>query len=162
MKKFSSTYIYLITSLVLSIALCVLYVSLFLSLSQIKDERITLVSELSNDKNSNIVKENEKVREYFVVSGEEAVFVSSIEQACSSFGVVCETLSLEESKPNTEIASLQILKIKIKTAGEFDSIMSFLKNIEQSKYPIAISEASLNENSTWEGVFTISVPVVPR
>jgi len=162
MKKLTPTYAYLIIYLLGAVVLGILYVYFLMSLSQIKNERIALVNELSADKNTNVIKGIEKVRQYFVISGEEALFVSYLEQECSLFGATCETLSVELSEPNTELASLQMLKIRIRATKDFTSLMQFLQSMEQSRYPITISGAELNQNDMWEGVFTISVPVVPR
>jgi hypothetical protein len=163
MKKFSSTHVYFILSIIAMIVLGGAYVYFLSSLFQIKNERMVIVEELSNDPTSEIVRGGaDRVREYFVIAGEEASFVSFIEGKCSGFGLVCATQSLEESAANPDLASLQIFKMTFRSSGDFPSTMRLLKYLENSEYPITISETNFANVGAWEGVFTISVPVVPR
>jgi len=163
MKKLSLIQVYAILSIMVALFLGGLYGYFLYSLFSIKNERLTHVEELQMSSGKEISKkENEKIREYFVFAGEEALFVSSLEKDCTDRGLVCETQSLEESLPNSDIASLQILKINLIARGDFSSIVNLLTYFEYHPYLLTLSNIKISVGEVGEGSFTISVPVVPR
>lgn len=163
MKQFPTTIINLSVAVIVALVLVGAYIYFLTSLSGIKNERLAIVQELKGDTDAESVKGgSDRIRKYFVPAGEEALFVSFLEEKCASFGMSCETQTLEESDPNKSLASLRVFKVTLKSSGDFASIMSFLKYLEQAEYPIALSDVNISLKEQWEGVYTISVPVVPR
>jgi hypothetical protein len=163
MKKLNHVHIYLITAIISVIVPGALYVYFISSLSEIKQERMVNIEELKKENQERGSREDtERVRVHAVIDGQEASFVSFVENECVQLGLVCETRSLNKSEANPAIASLQIFSMTVQTNGSFDSITKFLTFLENSSYLIKVISTELSAGEVWSGVFTISVPVVPK
>ena len=140
-----------------------LYFFLYLSLAEMKDERLAFAGGI-RDAGRIIAQEDankEILSRYFIKDGEQALFVSSIESSCRDMNLVCTISSLDES--SAAESSIKILRASISAQGSFEGVLLFLKSFERSPHPLQISRMSFNaagDGILWRGAFTIEVPVL--
>lgn len=161
MKKLSSTLIMLIILAIAVIGLAVLYAYFYTALLRMGQDQAG-VADAMKDAPASLEREaenKERLAAYFVAEGEEAAFVSSIEQQCRSVSILCATSAL--SKVPDENGATKVLGMKLIANGSIPSVSSLIAALESSRYPLIIGKTSAtNDKGVFTVTFDITVPVL--
>jgi hypothetical protein len=169
MKKNLSSYLPLALALLITIGCAVLYVHLFLSLSSMRQERLSSTSVVSNSRQllRQEQQNNANLSSYFVKAGEEASFISSIETACQGFSLSCTLSSLNETVTS---GNIKVFHATVTASGDFNGVMQLEKSFEHSTYPVQILKVSLvsvasdpassTSSVSWQSAIDIETPVL--
>jgi hypothetical protein len=170
MKKISPTTIVLVIVTLVALSLALLYGYLFISLSGNVKNQEAMPGKVKNAQG--IIRTEEENRNklvsYFVTEGEQAAFVSSLESLCQSLSLSCTILSLDETTDPSGIT--KTLTVSVAAEGARSNISQLITRFESSQYPLIIEkavltaksqvEAATSTPSEWEGVFTMTLPVL--
>ena len=115
---------------------------------------ITVDRSLKKDASSGDV-----LKKYFVIAGQEASYISSIEDMCKGISVVCTIQSIDESDTLKGIP-VKTLHLIVTSSGAFDNTMQLLRLFELSSYPLTLSNVTFSSGTPWKGSFDISLPVL--
>jgi len=138
-----------------------LYIFMVYSFFDLKQQGVnTVVGAIAVDR---IVKKEagagDILKSYFIKSGQEAPFISSVETLCKNVSVSCVIRSIDEGDTLSDVP-VKPLHFVVGSSGSFDNIMKLLRLFELSSYPITVSSVNLSKTTSWNGSFELSLPVL--
>lgn len=109
-----------------------------------------------------IVAENalqiQALRDFFVAPGDEVGFIEKIEAVGKSSELIFEITSISQDKTSDDPVKEDI-KVRIAVEGSWQSIMTFIKELERMPFGVIITNINIDANSEkgWAGFVEIII-----
>lgn len=94
---------------------------------------------------NSLAKERSMLDSHFILSSDAVPFLNSIENSAKSAGAKAELISIDIPKSD------QLLAVKARTIGSFDSLYKFISLLENSKYNMKFDYLDIrkSEKDSW-------------
>lgn len=128
------------------------------AIESLLDESKTLI--LREEKGrvlKNVLEENqesiETLRKYFIVEGDEVVFIETIEEVGRQAGISYEIASIVPAKGKNESIVKEDVRVRVNTKGSWERIMNFINLVERMPFGAIVERVSLDihPEGGWSG-----------